>query len=434
VTKSEDNRLVDYLYGELSEEEANAFERNLESDPALSAELSGLEGALGVLRSAGDVEPPPHLDSLILATARKTADELAEADQAGLLRWLRRMLQNPIAGIAAAGSVALIVAVVTVPSMMMTGDRASEGVAYESVPSPVVQSVPAAKPEIAAAPERDEFASGARSEPKASEVGRSGLAGPGPDELAFEDSSAADSVELEPAADPAPRPARTKKATARRAPRQEERARTVFTDDDLENDEGRRDALASAPPKEVAGPAKPAPKMEPQPPATAAPKAKTPLVEKLDRPGSGALAEAEAEEKDARYRVAAQAELKKESAGKDATDVDAREERGQAMLAAAKAEFTRNNPEGGRSILIRALEVTAGARVHAEIAFRIAQHDYERGAYVEAIYYARLAASDPRFPARDEARRIQVEAEERASQRKARELAPAAPASVDEVR
>jgi hypothetical protein len=132
VTTEKDNKLVDYLYGELSEEEAEAFERSLESDEALSSEVDGLSETLQTLRTVEAEDPSPHLDALILAHARQVADE--EKEKRG---WFRKLLASPLAGLVAAGSVAMIAALVAVPSMMLeTSEEAPRAV--EQIPSPAV--------------------------------------------------------------------------------------------------------------------------------------------------------------------------------------------------------------------------------------------------------------------------------------------------------
>jgi anti-sigma factor RsiW len=94
VSGREDTRLVDHLYGELSEKEAREYRRALDEDPALAEEASSFEETLGLLRQHEDEEPSPHLDSLILARAREEADKLAE-DEKGLRGFFRKMLRRP---------------------------------------------------------------------------------------------------------------------------------------------------------------------------------------------------------------------------------------------------------------------------------------------------------------------------------------------------
>lgn len=113
MSADKDNRLVDDLYDELSDEEARAYRRALDADPSEAAELESFRAMLGELRTIEDEEPPAHLDALVLAHARKAAEEAeAAAQKRGLRGFIRRVLGSPLAGLAVAGGVAALVALV----------------------------------------------------------------------------------------------------------------------------------------------------------------------------------------------------------------------------------------------------------------------------------------------------------------------------------
>ncbi len=130
MTQYDDTQLVDYLFDEMSEEDARAFEQAMSEDAALSAEVDALEATLGVMRELEDAEPPPHLDALILATARQTAEAVqAEREEASWLGRLRKMILTPAFGLAAAASLAVVLMVsVGTQSFLAEPQDASEAV------------------------------------------------------------------------------------------------------------------------------------------------------------------------------------------------------------------------------------------------------------------------------------------------------------------
>ena len=108
MTEREDQQLVDFLYDELSEQEAEAFEERAARDPARAGEVRELTAALETLRSIGlEEEPPARLDGLILAHARQAAEKAAEAPS-----WWRKLVTGPWVGLATAGVVVFFVVVV----------------------------------------------------------------------------------------------------------------------------------------------------------------------------------------------------------------------------------------------------------------------------------------------------------------------------------
>lgn len=432
MTTDKDSRLVEYLYDEMTDEEADAFERALESDQALSAEVEELDDTLRALRSVEGEEPPGHLDALILASAREAAEGFEEeADKRGLRGWLRKMFGSPIAGLIGAASVALIAAIVMVPTML-TQKSVPADMEMEGVPPPAI----VAKQEATRAPAPEEapvsrtetdLAPRMAAEPDPAPPPKAIIAGKPKRKARARPRPARRLEKKMPAKSDAPR-------TSRR-----HRARTVFSDDGLAGGDA-KDQLAEGRPAGGSGPAAPrAPTPRPQRPvdeAKEAPKvasAAEPLEDALEPPAPPAELEADRAEtqiREAEERQASKAEEKAQS-------VAAKEERGRAMLAAARQEFARKNPTSGRAILVRALALTGGAPVHAEIAFRLAQHDYDRGAYTDAIRHGRIAASAPKFDKRSAALDLVVAAEKKLrSQREQmdRNLAPAASPDSDVVR
>lgn len=63
---------VDYVLGELSPEDATAFERRLATDPDLAEEVRQLRATLGLIPLAAVTEPPPDLRARVLAAGAAT--------------------------------------------------------------------------------------------------------------------------------------------------------------------------------------------------------------------------------------------------------------------------------------------------------------------------------------------------------------------------
>jgi len=69
----QDNRIVEYLYGELEPAERVAFEQSLEADAELRAELESFRGTRAMMNSVVDEEPPQALFYELVREARKAA-------------------------------------------------------------------------------------------------------------------------------------------------------------------------------------------------------------------------------------------------------------------------------------------------------------------------------------------------------------------------
>lgn len=61
---NQEEKLMDYLYGEMSENEKQAFEQELEENPALKAELAALQGSRDFLADLPDVQPATKVVAL----------------------------------------------------------------------------------------------------------------------------------------------------------------------------------------------------------------------------------------------------------------------------------------------------------------------------------------------------------------------------------
>ena len=151
MTQHDDQQLVDYLFDELSEEEATNFEHLLEEDTALDAEVSSLEDTLGVMRELEAEDPPQWLSSKVMAEARQVAEE---SQKDSLFDRLRKFMWGPAGGLVGAGAVAVVLAVFVTPQMVMenaapTADQLAYEMGARELEAP--PGVPSAAPAKSAA-------------------------------------------------------------------------------------------------------------------------------------------------------------------------------------------------------------------------------------------------------------------------------------------
>jgi hypothetical protein len=124
VTEHEDNRLVEYLYGEMGQAEVRAFEDAMHDDPQLSESVHGFESMLDTIRSVETEVPSAHLDSLMLARARQQTEKSSS--------WIRRLLGTPGTALAFSGACALVLAVIVIPQMSPTSQGVEESMAVHA--------------------------------------------------------------------------------------------------------------------------------------------------------------------------------------------------------------------------------------------------------------------------------------------------------------
>ena len=130
MSEVDDNRLVDYLYGEMDQSEMRAFEDVMQEDAQLSESVHGFESMLDTIRTVETQAPSDHLDSLILAHAREEKPEATS--------WISRLFDNPKAALALSGACALAVAVILIP-------QTSSLEMSEGLEAPAMVSEPAKK-------------------------------------------------------------------------------------------------------------------------------------------------------------------------------------------------------------------------------------------------------------------------------------------------
>jgi len=114
VSERDDSRLVEYLYGELPEDEVRAIER----DPESLEDARELAALLSVVRE-GDpgLDPPAFLDAKIMAEARQVAEAAPKS------AW-RRWLTTPVLGGLLAATAASLFVVVNIAVLDRPADEA----------------------------------------------------------------------------------------------------------------------------------------------------------------------------------------------------------------------------------------------------------------------------------------------------------------------
>ena len=139
MSELEDNRLVDYLYGEMDPSERRAFQEEMQADQGLADTVGDMQSMLGSLRTLDTEEhPSDHLDSLILAQARQATEPE--------LSWIQKLLRRPSWSLAFSGAVALAIAVVVLPNLQ-TQHAVNDFSGVETNPrTPPVTKKIAAKP------------------------------------------------------------------------------------------------------------------------------------------------------------------------------------------------------------------------------------------------------------------------------------------------
>ncbi len=86
--------LVDLLYDELDEEEAEAARERVEADDSLSAELSAFRDLRSLLSELPDEDPPAAVSAKLLHAAAERAPAKAKTDEeTGFFAWFRRLFQ-----------------------------------------------------------------------------------------------------------------------------------------------------------------------------------------------------------------------------------------------------------------------------------------------------------------------------------------------------
>ncbi len=143
MTRQDEDKLVDYLYDELSEDEAQNYLQALSVDSDEIAELEADQAFLDTYREhVLDEEPSAHLDALILAEARQSVEQNQEAS---FFDRLRTLLLRPATGLVAATAFAGVI-LVGVGPMMLRGNQPSPALMAEAEVQPQAAAPRAKKP------------------------------------------------------------------------------------------------------------------------------------------------------------------------------------------------------------------------------------------------------------------------------------------------
>lgn len=426
----EDTRLIDHLYGELSEQDAREYQRALEEDPALAAEAESFESTLGLMREHEDEEPSPHLDALILAHARQEAEKLEERGQ-GVRGFLRKMFRSPSLGVVVAGSLAAVIAVAILPSMyLMRSASAPESLMVRDIPV-VAQSAE----ESSGRAERSVAARRAIVEQQAPKGAEREEPPPPPAEMPVLARRDREPVKQEPAA----------KETAKREVADEAPPATLAA----KARPAKKAAIAPANEKPTLGAPKTAAGVEsdesgrssrPADLGNAGASMGDGVAEKkkdstrtTDAPKAEEAERAPALDDDsASFATKAPAQTTAPAGGlAGPTPFDAAAY-ARDVLRAAEAQLAQKDSVGARRILINGMQRTVNTPAHGELALRVAQLDYAEGRYEDAARYARIAAVVPGFAKQAQAQALAKQALSSSNETRAKRAAPTAPVKADE--
>ncbi len=432
MSTHEEDRLVDYLYGELAEGDAQAFESALADDPELDEAVGDYAAILHAAREeAAELEPSAHLDALILAHARQAAESAA-------VPWWRSLLSSPFFGLAVAGTCAALIAVVLLPQTLQ--NEASEPLA--GAPAPATPAAPPTVTPPGAAegfvPAKLETIAGEAAAPAEAPADATPAAEPAPEPVDFgglglrgggpggggtgvstglgglgtigHGSGGGSGYGAGPTVgrgDGASRPAsrrparRARDSRASEAERQAAQAaaasesrRRAEAEESLakERAEEARAAAERKVPSAAPSPPPPAPAREPTPAPSRSLAAADDLVPSADK----ALEDEKAgkAEKDAELAVSPEARERQARAVAEAA-------RGEALVA-----VRAQDPDKARRIYVKAREQTRGTLSYYRITLWLARLEFDAGRYEEAVAYGREASRTGERPVADEARRL----------------------------
>lgn len=157
-----EDRLMDYLYEELTDEESAAFEEELRHHPDLQAEVSAHRRTRSAFARLPEVEVPHLVQANILREARKAAAAVDEAQRRpkGLLARIAELLMQPAAATAMVAVLVAAIGLYVADRRMLAGDADRD--AREDLYGPerptISAAEPAARDQAAAAREQAEGA------------------------------------------------------------------------------------------------------------------------------------------------------------------------------------------------------------------------------------------------------------------------------------
>jgi anti-sigma-K factor RskA len=114
----------DYVDGRLSEEQEKAFERRLESDPQLAAQVQALRASVQMLHDLPEHEPPAGFDDRVLERIRNL--DLAESARKRILPAPTPLWQNVVQVASGAVAAAVVFAIFGLPGIFGSEQPAGE--------------------------------------------------------------------------------------------------------------------------------------------------------------------------------------------------------------------------------------------------------------------------------------------------------------------
>ncbi len=370
---------MDYLFDELSNEEAIDFEHLLDEDTDLAGEVSSFGETLDAMRELEAEDPPEWLASKVMAEARQVAEV---AENSGFFARLRKFMWGPTGGLVGAAVAAMGLAFVMVPQMVLDqapqspDEMAFEMAGREMESAPVAVAPAAPKGEAMADSLLEKPTSGARKEDQAGAL-----------------DSAAEGVGSTPPppADvrPAPKAPKNKARPAKKARRARRRA------------EPRRQPAPR--PAVRAGAAAGATR-------TSGPVA----VESEAPPPRGSVADKK-DAKDFDFGLAPTIGDSDEFAEDSAKAGEKKQEQtsplqlAKDLIRAAETDLQRGQVDSARRVLERAVERLKGHPAQGWVLVRRARLELAQSEYRAAKRYARAAIAVPSFGGKAEAHRLLAE-------------------------
>lgn len=396
LQQHDDQQLVDYLFDELSDEEAIDFEHSLEEDTDLAGEVSSFGETLDVMRELEAEDPPEWLSSKVMAEARQVAEAASEG---GFLARLRKLMWGPAGGLVGAAVAAMGVALALAPQLMLEqAPQSPDQVAFEM-----------AGREMESAPTSVEMPvmDGAADKPGPVPIEAKAAMGAKADQAA-----AGDLADEEVATDLPPPEVAT--VTAAPAPRNEG-----------PSTKGRRSRRRAAPRQQPASTAKPTakPTAQPMPALKAAEStgrsasgAGKPRVEKPKAPASGSVAD-EKRSKDSDFGLSEGTLGDSFGPSDDVAKLGKKKESAKAspqqlakdMIRAAETELQRGQVDSARRVLARAVQRLAQHPARGWVLLRRAQLELNQAEYRAARRYALAASQVADFKGQADARSLLVQ-------------------------
>jgi hypothetical protein len=141
--------MIEYLYGELDDRQAESFRKSLAERPELAAELASLQRTREAVRGLPELEPSSAVTTRLLHEAAKQAEARAKAEEGGFFAWLSGLFRPMVAHPAWATVGALVLVAGTAGVLSMRGQVTREAEVPHSAPAVAPAPAPGAAPTTA---------------------------------------------------------------------------------------------------------------------------------------------------------------------------------------------------------------------------------------------------------------------------------------------